>query len=134
MKNVFLMAVMILGLSANANMITNDEYLKTKTEVTETDAFCTLIQNGDYLAVKSMIDVGTNVNRKSKGLTPLMFAARQNKVEIVKLLLAHGADIKAKSDRGLTALQWAKNCKAYATEAILIQAQKDRKKNKRKRK
>ncbi len=134
MKNVLLMAVMILGLSANANVITNNENLMTKTEVTETDAFCTLIQNGEYLAVKSMIDAGTDVNRKSKGLTPLMYAARQNKVEIVKLLLANGADIKVKSNRGQTALEWAINCKAYATEAVLIQAQKDRKKNKRKRK
>jgi len=134
MKNLLLTAVMILGLYANANVITNNENLMSKTEVTETDAFCTLIQNGDYFAVKSMIDVGTDVNKMSKGLTPLMYAARQNKVEMVKLLLANGADIRMKSSRGITALQWAKNCKAYATEALLIQAQKDRKKNKRKRK
>lgn len=93
-----------------------------KTPVTKTskgayssnvNAFCKLIQMGDFAAVKSLIAAGENVNKKSNGLTPLMFAARHNKAKIAKLLIDNGAKLKTKSDRGnMTALDMAKRSKA----------------------
>jgi len=68
---------------------------------------CTAIYKGDLATVKKFIEYGADVNEMSNGLTPLMFAARYNKVEIVKYLLERGADKSIKDDRGYTAAQYA---------------------------
>lgn len=91
------------------------EYLNVST-------FCKLIKAGNYDAVKAMVENGTNINRKSTGLTPLMFAARYNKVEIAKLLIKNGAKLKTKSDRGYTALEYAKMSKAHDAYMVLKEA------------
>ena len=46
-----------------------------------------------------LIEGGADVNAREKamGQTPLMFAAAFNRVDVVKLLLARGADVKATS-------------------------------------
>jgi uncharacterized protein len=45
---------------------------------------------------RQMIDAGTNVNQAAvNGVTPLMAAAHAGQTEIVKILLAKGADVKA---------------------------------------
>jgi ankyrin repeat protein len=46
-------------------------------------------------------------SRDRDGLTPLMFAAGQGRLDLVKVLLAHGADVEAKAAGGLTAWQLA---------------------------
>ena len=85
--------------------------------------FCKLIQMGNYDAVKALIDSGENVNKKSNGLTPLMFAARHNKAKIAKLLISSGAKVKAKSDKGnMTALQIAKRSKAVDAIKVIKDA------------
>lgn len=85
--------------------------------------FCKLIQMGKYEAVKALIEAGADVNQKSNGMTPLMFAARHNKAEIAKLLIKHGAKIKAKSDRSkLTALDLAKRSKAMDAMKVIEDA------------
>ena len=58
------------------------------------------IVKGDIETVKKLIELGVNINEKSNGMTPAMYAARFNKVEILKLLVKHGADLKIKSDKG----------------------------------
>ncbi|WP_272150977.1 ankyrin repeat domain-containing protein [Tenacibaculum aiptasiae] len=85
--------------------------------------FCRLIMAGNFDAVKAMIENGTNINRKSMGLTPLMYAARYNKVNIVKLLIKKGAKLKTKSERGeFTALQYAKMSKAHDAYKVIKEA------------
>ncbi len=91
----------------------------TSIEYPNVSTFCKLITAGNYDAVKAMIENGTNINRKSTGLTPLMFAARYNKVEIVKLLINKGAKLKVKSERGYTALQYAKMSKAHESYKVI---------------
>jgi len=137
MKNLFLAAALVIGLAVNANPIATDstsDNLAITTIVTETDAFCTLIKQGNFEAVKGMIEAGADVNKKSVGMTPLMYAARQNRVEIVKLLIANGADLKAKSNKGYTALKYAEMSKAHDTAQIIsdeLKALKTKKKGKR---
>ena len=137
MKNLFLAAALVIGLAVNANPIATDstsDNLAIATIVTETDAFCTLIKQGNFEAVKGMIEAGADVNKKSVGMTPLMYAARQNRVEIVKLLIANGADLKAKSNKGYTALKYAEMSKAHDTAQIIsdeLKALKTKKKGKR---
>ncbi len=54
--------------------------------------------------VKEYLDHGSANARDRLNNTPLMFAAINGNVEIVKMLLAAGADPKARSDDGTTAL------------------------------
>lgn len=95
---------------------------KTSIEYPKVSTFCKLITSGNYDAVKALIENGTNINRKSTGLTPLMFAARYNRVKIAKLLIKKGAKLKVKSDRGYTALELAKMSKAYETHKVIKSA------------
>ena len=79
---------------------------------------CVAISKGEIDLVKKLIDYGADVNEKSNGLTPLMIAARYNKVEIIKLLLANGAHLKEKNEIGITALKYAEI--SNAKEAIVF--------------
>ncbi|MDY7395960.1 ankyrin repeat domain-containing protein [Aureibaculum sp. 2210JD6-5] len=147
MKNLILLFALVFGLSVNANPIKDTtknasvEKNTSKIEAnkmnldivysTSVNTFCKLITTGNYDAVKSMIKAGIDINEKSVGMTPLMYAARYNRVDIVNLLIANGADLKAKSNKGYTALKYAKISKAHDTYKIIeaaLKAQKDKKK------
>ena len=54
-----------------------------------------------------MLAFGEDVNQKSDGMTPIMYAAKYNRTEILELLIAKGADLKAKSDKEMTAIRYA---------------------------
>lgn len=81
--------------------------------------FCVSIAKGDFETVKKLVELGTDVNQKSEGMTPIMYAAKYNRTEILKLLIANGADLKTKSDKGMTALEYAELHKANDAKAIL---------------
>ena len=53
------------------------------------------------------------------GRTPLHFAARDNEVEMVELLLKHGADVNAKQNSGLTPLRVAMRNNAVEAADLL---------------
>ena len=77
------------------------------------------ISKGDIDTVKKFIEYGADVNEMSDDeLTPLMIAARYNKHEIIKLLLANGARHTEKNEKGYTALKYAQL--SNATESIAI--------------
>merc|ERR1712098_250467 len=65
---------------------------------------------GSINSCKILLEKGANVNFQNRFCTPLMRAARYKDVEVVKLLLAFGADSKIKNNFGDTALQLAKGC------------------------
>jgi ankyrin repeat protein len=73
------------------------------------------VARADLAAVKALLQekkVKVNVNVKANGMTPLLLAAngRDNsgsQMEILKLLLDNGADVKAKNRRNETALYLA---------------------------
>lgn len=79
----------------------------------------TAICKGDIETVKKLIENGANVNKFSGGLTPLMTAARYNKVEIIHLLLSKGANPHITADNGYNALKFAEVSKAVDAVAIL---------------
>ena len=58
---------------------------------------------------EALLQAGCDVNAAdSNGRTPLMYAARYNRLPAVRLLLLGGADIKARDKSGMTALDLAK--------------------------
>lgn len=82
------------------------------------NSFCKAIVNGDLETVRKLIALGEDVNQKSLGMTPAIVAARYNKAEILELLIAHGANLKIKSDKGYTAKKTAEMSKA--TDALQV--------------
>ena len=128
MKKLILPMLICLFTFSTINATDSNSETKTvKVEIVKTyevSSFCKLIQMGDYEAVKALIKSGEDVNKKSNGLTPLMFAARHNKAKIAKLLIDNGAKLKTKSDKGgrMTALQIAERSKAIDAIKVIKEA------------
>ena len=85
------------------------------------DPFCISIAKGDLDTVKKLIELGQDVNKKSNGLTPAMYAAKYNRLDILKLLVDKGAKLDVKSAKGMTAEKYAelsnaKDALAYIKE------------------
>lgn len=111
MKKTVIIIAIALGFSVTSlnakNTVANlSNYEKVISKVT-VSPFCTSIAKGDFETVKKLIELGADVNKKSNGMTPLMYAAKYNRVEIIKLLVEQGAKIDAKSDSGHTAFKYA---------------------------
>lgn len=81
-------------------------------------AFCNAIMKGDVEVIKKMISLGEDVNKKSMGMTPAHFAARYNKAKILKVLIANGADLNKRCDKGYTVKKYAEL--SNATEALEV--------------
>src|SRR6187431_2348705 len=97
---VALLAFTNVSLASNPNSTTAAKIERTTYE--GVTPLGTAVLKGDVEAVKKFIEYGEDVNKKSNGMSPLMMAARYNKVEIIKILLANGADHKAKDEKGYT--------------------------------
>ena len=72
--------------------------------------------------VKTLLDAGASVNTTDvRGMTPLMLAVANDRpnMDVIRMLIARGADLNAKSLAGETALDWAvKNGAKPAIDAI----------------
>jgi len=118
-------SIIILGLAfiafTNVARAATVSARATSTEIGNYDnsPLCSAIMKGDLETVKKFIEYGSDVNEKSNGLTPLMFAARYNKVEIIKYLVEKGADKQLKDDKGNTALQYAEFSKSHDAVSFL---------------
>lgn len=80
----------------------------TVESVYELSSFCKAVVRGDLETVKKLIELGEDVNQKSLGKTPVHFAARYNRVEILELLLSNGANVRTLCDKGRSAMDYAK--------------------------
>lgn len=89
------------------------------------------VAGNHYAVAAKLIEAGANVNAiQADGFTPLMGAAQNGNLQMVELLLAHGADKNARVDKhaaqfaDLTALDFAKQ--ANAAEIInLLETKQD---------
>jgi ankyrin repeat protein len=72
--------------------------------------------------VESLLKLGLDVNGTTEptGLTPLHLAAGEGHLDIVKLLLEHGADINARSAFRVTPLALAARDRQTEVAAFLI--------------
>ena len=119
-KSVIYLGVALVAF-ANVSMASNHK-LSVKEQV-EFSAYNVTplnvaISKGDIEIVKKFIEYGADVNEKTEDMSPLMTAARYNKVEIHKVLLANGARPDDKNEKGYTALKYAQL--SNATDAIEI--------------
>src|SRR5688572_9120255 len=72
--------------------------------------FYTAIRSDDHAAVGKLLAGGAGINmRDSRGNTPLMHAAAVGSQEMMRRLLAAGADAKAKNNFDSTSLMWCTN-------------------------
>lgn len=85
----------------------------------ELSTFCKAIMKGDIDMVKRLIDLGEDVNAKSLGMTPAIFAARYNKAKILEVLIDNGADLTLKCNRGWTIEKHAQLSNAKDVLAVL---------------
>lgn len=93
-------------LNATNSFVTSSTYETVTKRVV--NPFCLSIVKGDMDTVKRLIDLGQDVNKKSNGLTPAMYAAKYNRLDILKLLVDKGAKLNIISERGMTAAKYAK--------------------------
>ena len=114
---ITLMAFSSLSFASNTNFIGNQKTLNTSN--VSPAPLSVAISKGEIETVKKFIEYGTNVNEKLNGMTPLMYAARYNKVEIIKYLLLKGADRDIKDSQGFTALKHAELSNAVEAIALL---------------
>ena len=112
MKKVILtlsMVALTMGSTVMASETTNSTLTFNTELVSKVDisSFCKAVIQGDLETVERLIDLGEDVNQKSLGMTPAMFAARYNKADILKVLIASGADLNMQSSQGYTAKRYA---------------------------
>ncbi|WP_369048224.1 ankyrin repeat domain-containing protein [Tenacibaculum sp. UWU-22] len=126
MKKLIITTLLIVLSFESISASTQPHLTKATTSLKKSgvSVFCKLITTGNYAVVKVMIENGTDINKKSTGLTPLMFAARYNRAKIAQLLIDNGAKLTVKSDNGYTAIEYAKMSKANDALAVLKKALK----------
>ncbi len=124
------LALCFAVVNVNANPVSETIERHAVETVFKVNPFCVSIAKGDMETVVKLINLGTDVNQKSNGMTPAMYAAKFNRCEILKLLIKNGAKLKVKSDKGMTAKKYAELSKAKEAKAIIEDALKASKKKK----
>ncbi|WP_333601456.1 ankyrin repeat domain-containing protein [Flavobacterium sp.] len=124
MKKTIIFAGLALVAFANVSLASNVSTVGTATEIVKygNTPLCTAIFKGDLATVKKFVEYGADVNEESNGMTPLMYAARYNKVDIIKYLLARGANKDVKDEKGYTAKQYAEFSKSQEALDCLKQS------------
>ena len=96
--NVTMVSLLLdAGADPNTAMAENETVLMTAS------------RTGVAAVVRLLLDAGARVNAREswRGQSALMWAAAEGNLEAVRALLAHGANIHARSDRGFTPLLFA---------------------------
>jgi ankyrin repeat protein len=122
MKKSILILGMALAISVNVSEASNLK-LSVKNQVNSpvytASPLHYAVCEGDIENVKKLIKYGSDVNKLSRDMSPLMLAARFNKVEIIKILLASGANPALENEKGFKAIHYAEYVKANESIAIL---------------
>ena len=120
MKKSVTVLALALSLSIPTLNASNPEILSTPISVVEDNtnvsALCTAVAKGKIEKVKQLLNNGVDVNKKSNGMQPIHYAARHNRVDIIKVLITAGSDIHTPCDKGYSAISHAQ--KTNAVEAV----------------
>ncbi|WP_179343862.1 ankyrin repeat domain-containing protein [Winogradskyella ursingii] len=123
MKKTAVILALALGLSIGNLNATNDLLTSKVDEIVlnnvEVSPLCKAIAFGDLEEVNRLIKAGVKVNEKSEGMAPIHYAAKYNRVKIIRALLTAGAEVHELCDKGYTPLTHAKQSKATDAENFL---------------
>lgn len=121
-------ATFMLGVTGVSAENRADVTYVTKNQISlksaEINSFCKAIMKGDIDTVRKLIELGEDVNQKSLGKTPAIFAARYNRADILQLLIDNGANLKTKCDKGYTVKKYAELSNAKKALTVIKAALK----------
>lgn len=84
---------------------------------------CELARSGDVVSMRKSLNNGVDPNEQdSRGWSPLMWAAAENKIDAVKLLIAHGSNPNLINYLGRTALMYAARYGYIQIVRLLLEA------------
>ncbi|WP_299106532.1 ankyrin repeat domain-containing protein [uncultured Winogradskyella sp.] len=116
MKKSVVVLALALGFSISnlnaSNVIFSFEVDNVIVQTEEVSPLCKAVATGNTEEVKRLIKNGADVNAKSNGMMPIHYAAKYNRVELIKVLITAGSKIHEACDLGYTALRLAENAKA----------------------
>lgn len=122
MKKSVVVLALALGFSISnlnaSNFNLTSEVNSVSFQTVEVSPLCKAVATGNIEEVKKLLNNGADVNAKSNGLMPIHYAAKYNRVELIKILITAGSKIHDACDSGLTALRHAE--KANANDAALF--------------
>lgn len=123
MKKTAVILALVLGFSIGNLNASNDPLTSAINEVTvktfEVSPLCKAAAAGDIETAKKLINNGVKVNVKSNGMLPIHYAARYNRVDMIKLLITAGSKIHSECDKGLTPLRHAEKTNAIEAAQFL---------------
>lgn len=115
MRNSAVILALIIGFSI-FNLNASEEISASNSEIylqtTEVSPLCKAVATGNVEEVERLLRNGVDVNAKSNGMMPIHYAAKYNRVELIKVLITAGSKIHEACDKGFTALRYAENAKA----------------------
>lgn len=123
MKKSVVVLALALGFSISnlnaSNEILTSDINEVIVKTVEVSPLCMAVATGNVDEVNKLIKGGADVNAKSNGMQPIHYAAKYNRVELIKVLITAGSEIHTPCDKGFTALRHAKNAKAEDAEQFL---------------
>ncbi|WP_418638299.1 ankyrin repeat domain-containing protein [Winogradskyella sp.] len=123
MKKSVVVLALALGFSVSNLNATNNVLASDTNEVivkpVEVSPLCKAVVTGNIEEVKRLLNNGVDVNAKSNGMMPIHYAAKYNRVEIIKTLITAGSEIHKPCNKGYTALRHAQKTKAVDAELFL---------------
>lgn len=121
-KSISILALALSLIVPTVNASTVD-HLPTPTVVinkeAKVSALCKAAATGNITAVKQLLKNGVDINQKSNGMMPIHYAARFNRVDVIKVLITEGSEIHKSCDNGLTAVQHAEKTNAKEAAQFL---------------
>ena len=122
MKKSVVVLALALGFSISnlnaTNHISSSEINHFSVQTNEVSPLCKAVATGNLDEVKRLINNGVDVNAKSNGMMPIHYAAKYNRVDMIKVLITAGSKIHDPCDLGYTALRHAE--KTNADDAALF--------------
>lgn len=116
MKKSVVVLALALGFSISnlnaSNVILSSKVDNVIVQTVEISPLCKAVATGNTEEVKRLIKNGVDVNAKSNGMMPIHYAAKYNRVELIKVLITAGSEIHESCDQGYTALRLAEKAKA----------------------
>ncbi|WP_458628953.1 ankyrin repeat domain-containing protein [Winogradskyella sp. PC D3.3] len=123
MKKSVVVLALALGFSISnlnaSNAILTSEVNDIIVTTVEVSPLCKAVATGNLEEMNKLIKSGADVNAKSNGMMPIHYAAKYNRVEIIKVLITAGSKIHESCDMGYTALNHAQKSKAKEAEMFL---------------